>query len=140
MEIEFVSSMAVITADPPSSRSLYIGAIGLPLDNGGEGDYYHSEKIGGTKHFGVWPLAEAAESCFGTREWPADRPVPQASVEFEVSSPEAVSAAEAELVAAVYDLLHTAKTEPWGQTVAHFQSPEGLVLGISYAPWMHEGA
>jgi hypothetical protein len=40
--------------------------------------------FGNGKHFGLWPLAEAATACFGTPEWPDDVPVPQASVEFEV--------------------------------------------------------
>ena len=33
-------------------------------------------------------------------------------------------------------LLHGARTEPWGQTVARLLSPEGLMVGVSYAPWM----
>jgi len=28
--------------------------------------------------------------------------------------------------------------EPWGQTTSHFLSPEGLLLGVTYTPWMHE--
>lgn len=81
MKIEFIASVAVITADPPTSHRLYVDAIGLPLE--GQDDYVHSESIGGSKHFGVWPLAQAAQACFGTSEWPGDRPVPQASIEFE---------------------------------------------------------
>ena len=101
----------------------------------------HSEKIGGSKHFGVWPLTDAAQACFGAPEWPADRqPVPQASVEFEVADAEAVAAAAEELRERGYDLLHDARTEPWGQTVARFLTAEGAILGISSAPWLHEGA
>jgi hypothetical protein len=43
----------------------------------------------------------------------------------------------AELEAAGHRLLHGARTEPWGQTVARLQSPEGLVVGLSFAPWLH---
>ncbi len=68
----------------------------------------------------------------------ADLPVPQTSIEFEVGSEDAVSAAAAGLEAAGYSLLHAAKTEPWGQTLARILSPEGLLVGISHAPWMHE--
>jgi len=82
MKIEFIASVAVITADPPTSRRLYVDAIGLPLE--GQDDYIHSENIAGVKHFGIWPLDQAAQACFGTSEWPADRTVPQASIEFEV--------------------------------------------------------
>jgi hypothetical protein len=85
----------------------------------------------------VWPLAQAAQACFGTPEWPADRPVPQASVEFEVEDPAAVEAAAAELAQRGYPLLHASRLEPWGQTVARLASPENLIVGISYAPWMH---
>lgn len=136
MKIEFVTGIAVIAADPLESRRLYMDAIGLPLE--GQGDYYHSEKIEGAKHFGVWPLKDAAQACFGTSEWPADRRVPQASIEFEVADADAVAAAAEELEAAGYELLHPAREEPWGQTVARTLSPEGLIVGISYAPALHE--
>ena len=58
-------------------------ALGLELEGEGEG-YYSSGSIPGAKHFGIWPLSQAAEACFGTPEWPADRIVPQASIEFEL--------------------------------------------------------
>ena len=32
MKIEFVSAMTVITPDPPTSRKLYLDALGLPLE------------------------------------------------------------------------------------------------------------
>jgi hypothetical protein len=68
MKIEFIASVGVIAADPATSRRLYVEAIGLPLE-GGQDDYQQSEKIGGCKHFGVWPLTQAAQACFGTSEW-----------------------------------------------------------------------
>jgi catechol 2,3-dioxygenase-like lactoylglutathione lyase family enzyme len=100
-------------------------------------DYIHSENVPGSRSFGVWPLAQAAEACFGTPEWPADRPVPQASIEFDVADPDAVRAAEAELRDAGYEILHPTRTEPWGQTVVRVLSPEGLIIGISYSPLLH---
>jgi catechol 2,3-dioxygenase-like lactoylglutathione lyase family enzyme len=135
MNIQFISSFAVITPDPDESRKLYIDALGLPLS--GDGGYLHSEDVEGAKHFGVWPLSQAAEACFGSPDWPADRTRPQASVEFDVESPEAVAAAAEELERAGFELLHAARREPWGQTVARVLSSEGLVVGVSYAPWMH---
>ena len=36
-----------------------------------------------------------------------------------------------------FELLHDAREEPWGQTVARLLSPEGLIVGISYAPALH---
>jgi uncharacterized glyoxalase superfamily protein PhnB len=98
---------------------------------------YTARTSPGAGHFGVWPLAQAAEACFGASEWPADRRVPQASIEFEVEDKDAVRAAEAELRDAGYEVLHPTRTEPWGQTVVRVLSPEGLIIGISYAPSMH---
>jgi catechol 2,3-dioxygenase-like lactoylglutathione lyase family enzyme len=134
MDILFIASFAVVTPDPRQSRKLYVDTLGLRLEGD---DYLHSEKIGGSKHFGVWPLSQAAQACFGAAEWPADVPVPQASVEFEVESEEAVADGAAELEAAGYDLLHRSRTEPWGQTVARILSDEGVIVGISYAPFLH---
>ena len=99
---------------------------------------YSSGSIAGSKHFGLWPLSQAAAACFGTTKWPADRVVPQASIEFEVETPEAVAAAGAELQRAGYELLHPARTEPWGQTVTRLLTADGLIVGISYAPPFHE--
>jgi catechol 2,3-dioxygenase-like lactoylglutathione lyase family enzyme len=137
VKILFIASFAVITADPPVSRHLYVDALGLPLQADDTGDYLFSGDIAGSKHFGVWPLSQAAQACFGSTQWPSERPVPQASVEFEVEDEAAVAAAEAELTEAGFDLLHAAKTEPWGQVVVRFQTTEGVIMGISYAPWMH---
>ena len=79
MNILFIASFAVIAPEPPKSRELYVEALGLPLAAGEDGEYWHSEEIAGSKHFGVWPLSQAAEACFGTPSWPAELTVPQAS-------------------------------------------------------------
>jgi hypothetical protein len=104
---------------------------------GSEDDYLHSEDIGGSKSFGVWPLTQAAQACFGTPDWPADRPMPQASIEFEVADADAVQVGADELKEKGFTLLHEAHTEPWGQTVARLQSSEGAIIGLSYVPSMH---
>ena len=136
MQVQFIASVAVIAPDPPASRRLYVDTLGLPLERLDE-DYYASERIPGSKHFGVWPLAQAAQACYGTRDWPPEVPVPQTSIEFEVADVEAVAAAAQELEASGYTLLHPSRTEPWGQTVARLLSPEGLIVGMSYAPSLH---
>jgi len=137
MNIEFLSTIAVIAPDPSASRDLYVDALGLPL----EGDEYrHTERLGGCKHFGVWPLSQAAEACFGSAQWPAERPVPQVSIEFDLADAAAVDAAAGELRLAGYELLHPPREEPWGQTVARLQSPEGAIVGIAYTPPMHDGS
>lgn len=136
MQIQFIATLAVITADPAASRRLYVDTLGLPL-RGEEDGYHHSEQIAGSKSFGIWPLAQAAQACFGTPDWPDEHPVPQASIEFEVAAPDAVGPAAAELADAGFPLLHEARIEPWGQTVARVLSSEGLIIGISYAPSLH---
>jgi catechol 2,3-dioxygenase-like lactoylglutathione lyase family enzyme len=137
MNILFVASIAVVAPDPAESRKLYVGALGLPLTAHPGSDYWSSQDVAGAKHFGVWPLAEAAEACFGQANWPADRPMPQASIEFEVADAPAVHAASEELEGRGFALLHAAREEPWGQTVARLLSAEGLIVGISFAPSLH---
>jgi len=136
MDVQFIASFAVITPEPEASSGLYLEALGLPLEAEDDG-YLHSERIDGSRHFGVWPLAAAARACFGADAWPQDRPVPQASVEFEVADPAAVDAASRELATAGHALLHEAREEPWGQTVTRLQTLEGVIVGISFAPQLH---
>ena len=130
MEVQFVTSVAPIVRDIEASRSFYADALGLGFESQ-EGDYVFTHELEGTKHFGLWPLSEAANACFGTTEWPAEIPVPQASIEFEVSD---VAAAAAELSAKGYRLIHGAHTEPWSQITARLLSPEGLLVAVCYTP------
>jgi hypothetical protein len=48
-----------------------------------------------------------------------------------------VAAAAAELEHKGFRLLHRAREEPWGQTVARLLSTEGSIVGISYTPALH---
>lgn len=138
MNVEFIASVSAITPDPKASRALYVDALGLPLEPPtADDEYIFSDRIPGSKHFGVWPLSQAAQACFGTPDWPADRPVPQVSIEFDLGTAEGVAAGAAELEAAGFTLLHRTREEPWGQTIARLQSPEGCLIGLSYAPWQH---
>lgn len=54
-----------------------------------------------------------------------------------MSSPEAVAQAVEELRQQGQEVLIGAHQEPWGQTTARLQSPEGLLVGISYLPSFH---
>lgn len=132
MEVRFVASFSPIVADPAAARAFYAGSLGLAFE-GGEGEYVFTERLDGVKHLGLWPLTEAARACFGTPEWPAGLPVPQASVEFEVDD---VAAAAAELAAGGHRLLHGARTEPWGQDTARLLSPDGLLVAVCRTPWL----
>ena len=133
----FVAGFSPIIRDPAASRAFYQDALNLSFE-GGEGDYTFTERLGGVRYFGLWPLPEAAQACFGVPDWPDDIPVPQATVEFEVADVPAVAAAAAELEARGYRLLHQARTEPWTQTIARLLSPEGLLVGVCYTPWFHD--
>lgn len=137
MNIVSIAGFAAITEDPAASRVLYRDRLGLPFK--AMDDYLYVDGFDGAKHFGVWPLTEAARSCFGTAQWPAEIPAPQATIEYELADIESVTAAVEELKAAGQGFVHEARTEPWGQTLARFLSPEGLLIGLSYAPWLHEG-
>ncbi|HEX6311080.1 MAG TPA: VOC family protein [Acidimicrobiia bacterium] len=134
MDVQFVASVAVIVRDPGAARALYRDALGLSFE-GSQGDYLFTDRLDGVKHLGLWPLAEAAQACFGADTWPDELPVPQASIEFEVDD---VAAAAAELEGRGYRLLHGAKTEPWSQVTARLLSPEGLLVAVCFTPWYHD--
>jgi catechol 2,3-dioxygenase-like lactoylglutathione lyase family enzyme len=134
MDVQFVTSIAPIVRDPEASRSFYGDALGLGFE-GHEGDYQFTHELDGVKHFGLWPLSEAATACFGSPEWPDGIPTPQASIEFEVAD---VAAAAAELAGKGYRLIHDSRTEPWGQVTARLLSPEGLLIAVCYTPAFHE--
>ena len=87
------------------------------------------------RHFALWPLDQAARSCFGTDTWPEEYAVPQGWVEFDVAD---ILAATEELETRGYHLLITAKEEPWGQTVTRLLGPEGLLVGITHTPALRE--
>lgn len=135
MDVEFVASVAPIVRDAEAARAFYGGALGLSFE-GGDGAYVYTHNLDGTKHFGLWPLSEAASACFGSSEWPSGIPVPQASIEFEVAD---VAAAAEELEAEGHRLIHDARTEPWGQITARLLSADGLLVAVCYTPAFHDG-
>jgi len=75
MDVQFVASIAPIVRDADAARSFYRDGLGLSFE-GKADDYVFTHKLDGTKHFGLWPLSEAAKACFGTAIWPADVQLP----------------------------------------------------------------
>ena len=139
MDIKCIAGFAAITKQPDASASLYQEKLGLPLERYDEHpDYRFMDNFPGANHFGVWPLYMAAQSCFGQDEWPTSIPEPTANIDFELADAKAVESAVQEMKAKGQELIHEARTEPWGQTIARFISPEGVLIGLSYAPWLHE--
>ncbi len=136
MEIKCIAGFTSITKDPEASACLYQDVLGLPLK--ALGDYLFMDQFPGANHFGIWPLSMATQSCFGQNEWPENVLEPTATIEFELTNAAAVEAAVQEMKENGQHFVHEARTEPWGQTVARFMSPEGVLVGLSYAPWLHE--
>src|SRR5437868_2271101 len=108
MEVNFVAGFGPIVRDVDSSRAFWGAGLGIELKEA-DPDYWTNDDLDGVKAFALWPLNEAAESCFGTDSWPQDIPAPQAWVEFDVESPGAVVEAITELEAAGHRVLRGAR-------------------------------
>ncbi len=134
IDVLFVAGFGPIVRDPAAGRRFYSETLGLKFREDVSGYLYTSE-LEGVKHFALWPLGQAAESCFGTDQWPDELPVPQAWLEFDV---EDIERATAELTSQGYKLLVAARQEPWGQTVTRLLGPEGLLVGITHTPGMRK--
>lgn len=134
LKILFIAGFGPIVRDIGESRKLYQDVLGIPFkqENGG---YLHTESVPGAKTFALWPLSQAAQSCFGKELWPQTIPVPQAWLEFDVDN---VENATAILEAEGYRILVNNKKEPWGQIVSRLISPEGLLIGITFTPLLRE--
>jgi predicted enzyme related to lactoylglutathione lyase len=136
MKVLFIAGFGPIASDVEESRRLYEDALGITFKRE-EGDYRHTEGLKGAKTFAIWPLDQAAESCFGSSEWPDEFARPQAWLEFDV---EDVAQASREMEERGYKVLVANRTEPWGQVVSRLISPEGLLVGLTMTPWMREGS
>ena len=128
----FILGFGPIVRDTAESRKLYNESLGIPFKEE-SGEYLHTEALKGAKSFALWPLSQAAESCFGKDVWPDNIPVPQAWLEFDVDD---VENSTADLESRGYRMLVKNKKEPWGQTVSRFISPEGLLVGVTFTPLM----
>ena len=134
INILFIAGFGPIVREPADSRKFYSDTLGIHFKEE-SGGYLHTEALKGAKTFALWPLSQAAESCFGKDSWPDDIPIPHAWLEFDVDS---VEKATAHLESQGYRLLIKNKKEPWGQTVSRFLSPEGLLVGVTFTPCMRD--
>jgi len=134
INVLFIAGFGPVVRDTTQSRKLYSEVLGITFKEE-SGEYLHTEALKGAKTFAMWPLSQAAQSCFGKDSWPDNVPVPQAWLEFDVDS---VQEATAALESRGYRILIKSKEEPWGQTVSRFLSPEGLLVGITFTPAMRE--
>jgi len=136
MKVAFVAGFGPITRDATAARAFWGDGLGIELEEPVPG-YLTNDSLDGVKAFALWPLAQAAQSTFGTDTWPAGVPEPQAWLELDLGSVDEVAPAVAELRAQGHRLLKDVTEEPWGQTTARVLSPEGLLVGVTYTPWMH---
>ncbi len=134
LEVLFIAGFGPIVRDVIANRKLYRDTLGIPFKEEA-GDYLHTAALSGAKHFALWPLSQAAQSCFGRDSWPDDIPVPQAWLEFDVDDVEKTTAV---LESHGYQMLLKNKREPWGQTVSRFIDPQGILVGITFTPGMRE--
>jgi len=131
-KVLFVAGFGPVVQDISKSHKFYVDALGLSLQKEA-GEYLHTEKLDGVKTFALWPLSQAAQSCFGSKSWPLDLPVPQAWLEFDVDD---IEEAGTELRKRGYTLLTKARKEPWGQIVTRLLSPEGILVAVTVTPGM----
>ena len=137
MKVTFIAGFGPIIRDADDAHAFWRDGLGIAFEEPAPG-YFTNDDLEGVKAFAMWPLSQAAEATFGSEDWPPDIPVPQAWIELDVESADAVGAAIEELRSAGHRVLRDAHEEPWGQTTARLVSPEGLLVGISFTPWMHE--
>ncbi len=134
IKVLFVAGFGPIVREAAESRKLYCEILGLKFKEEA-GGYLHTEALRGANTFALWPLAQAAHSCFGKDAWPEKITEPQAWLEFDVAN---VEQATTELESRGYRVLVKNQEEPWGQTVSRFLSPEGLLVGITITPTMRK--
>lgn len=130
INVLFIAGFGPIVRDTTQSRRLYSDALGIHFKEE-SGAYLHTEALKGAKTFALWPLSQAAQSCFDKDSWPDNLPVPQAWLEFDVDD---VQEATEALETRGYRILVKSRKEPWGQIVSRFISPEGLLVGITFTP------
>lgn len=137
-EVLFVAGFGPITQDTRSSCDFYLDTLGLPLKAmQGNEDYLTCEEaqLGGVNHFALWPLSQAAQSCFDHTTWPSTHITPQSWIEFEVGN---LTKATKNFIDKGYQILINERLEPWGQTVTRLLSPEGMLVGLTITPWLRE--
>lgn len=126
------ASVAEIVEDVDAAVSFYRDALGLPVERLDEG--YALVKIPGMLHFGVWSRASAAQAAFGNPDDAEQIPL-GFTIGFEV---DAVDAAAERISDGAAQMLHSSKTEPWGQTTARFLTPGGALFEIAETPWARQ--
>ena len=130
--IRHFAGVAEIVDDFEAAVGFYRDALGLEVEDVSEG--YATASMPGVLHFGIWARATAAEATFGSAD-AADRVPLGYTIGLEVDS---VEESADGIGAAGVELLHSAKTEPWGQVTARFLAPGGSLCEVAETPWARE--
>src|ERR1700744_6561689 len=64
-KVLFIAGFRPIVRDVAASHKLYGGILDISFKEEA-GNYLHIEALQGAKSFALWPLAHAAQSCFGS--------------------------------------------------------------------------
>ncbi len=91
IKVLFVAGFGPIVRDRAAGRKLYGETLNISFKEE-QGGYLHTEALKGVGSFALWPLDQAAQSCFGKDSWPENTPVPQAWLEFDVDDIEGATA------------------------------------------------
>lgn len=126
------ASVAEIVEDMDAAVSFYRDTLGLPVERLDEG--YATVDIPSMLHFGIWSRAFAAQAAFGSPA-AAERVPLGFTIGFEV---DAVDAAAERISDSGVQMLHSSKTEPWGQVTARFLTPGGALCEIAETPWARQ--
>src|SRR3954451_19598119 len=89
VKILFLVGCGPIVKNTDTSIAFHRDTLGIPFEE--MDGYFHTEAVGELRAFALWPLSQAAQSCFGSDTWPADVPEPQTWMEFDVEDIEAAS-------------------------------------------------
>ena len=68
LKVLFIAGFGPIVCDTGESRRLYRDVLGISFKEEHDG-YLHTEAVSGAKSFALWPLSQAAQSCFGKDSW-----------------------------------------------------------------------
>jgi catechol 2,3-dioxygenase-like lactoylglutathione lyase family enzyme len=128
--IRHVAGIGEIVENVEAAVAFYRDVLGLDVEYDGDGEYA-DVKVPGILHYGLWDRRAAAESILGDRGRAGELAL-GFSLGFEVDSTEQSSTTSA---GRGLDVIHSTRTEPWGQVVARFALPSGAVAEFSETPW-----
>ena len=135
IRILFIAGFGPIVRDVDTSRKLYAKALDIPFKEE-DGGYLHTDA----------PSRRKGRSLFGHSLKPRSLVLVAAPGRILCRRPTlgwslmwiASRAPQRSLSRMGYQMLLKNKKEPWGQTVSRFLDADGLLVGLTFTPWMRE--